>query len=71
MTDMKPLVIDCTKNDWKSLLKRNLQEGIEVTLENFDYTADGQHCELLALSHSMTFRLDAKNKAGAFRKQQE
>ena len=65
---MKPITIDCSDKDWKSLLKRNLQEGIEVILDHFDYTADGQFCELLALSHSMSFRLDARNRVGRFRK---
>jgi hypothetical protein len=67
-TKMKPLKIDCADENWKSLLKRNLQEGIEVTLDNFSYTADGQFCELLAISHSMSFRLDVRNKAGHFTK---
>ena len=65
---MRPLTIDCSDENWKSLLKRNLQEGIEVTLGNFDYAVDGQFCELLALSHSMSFRLDVRNHAGRFRK---
>ena len=67
---MKPLKIDCTDPNWRSLLKRNLQDGIEVTLENFAYTTDGQFCELLAISHSMSFRLEARNKAGHFTKRQ-
>jgi hypothetical protein len=66
--NMKPLNIDCADKDWKALLKRNLQEGIEVTLDNFYYTEDGQFCELLAMSHSMNFRLDVRNKAGHFTK---
>jgi hypothetical protein len=65
---MKPLRIDCTDENWKSLLKRNLQHRIEATLDNFDYTTDGQFCELLALSHSMDVRLDVRNKAGRFTK---
>jgi hypothetical protein len=65
---MKPLRIDCAEENWKSLLKRNLQDRIEVTLDNFDYTTDGQFCELLALAHSMDFRLDVRNKAGRFTK---
>jgi hypothetical protein len=65
---MKPLKINCGDENWKSLLKRNLQDGIEVTLENFAYTTDGQFCELLALAHSMNFRLDARNSAGHFTK---
>ena len=63
---MKPLTIDCSDKNWKSLLKRNLQEGIEVILGNFDYDVDGQFCELLALSHSMNFRLDVRNRVGRF-----
>jgi hypothetical protein len=65
---MKPITIDCLDKNWKPLLKRNLQEGIEVTLGNFDYDVDGQFCELLALSHTMNFRLDARNHDGRFRK---
>ncbi len=65
---MKPLKIDCSGKDWKTLLKRNLQDGIEVTLENFNYTVDGQFCELLALSHFMSFRLNVRDHAGMFRK---
>jgi hypothetical protein len=65
---MKPLTIDCLDKNWRSLLKRNLQEGIEVILGNFDYDVDGQFCELLALSHSMNFRLDLRNRVGRFRK---
>ena len=65
---MKPLRIDCTAENWKSQLKRNLQDRIEVTLDNFDYTTDGQFCELLALAHTMDFRLDVRNKAGRFTK---
>jgi hypothetical protein len=65
---MKPLKIDCADENWTALLKRNLQDGIEVTLNGFDYTADAQLCELLAVSHSMNFRLDVRNKAGHFTK---
>jgi hypothetical protein len=66
--NMKPLKIDCAVKNWKALLKRNLQDGIEVTLDNFYYTENGQFCELLALSHSMHFRLDVRTKAGHFTK---
>jgi hypothetical protein len=66
--EMKPLKIDCANENWKPLLKRNLQDGIEATLDKFDYTADGQLCELLAVSHSMNFRLDVRNKVGHFTK---
>ena len=65
---MRPLKIDCTNGNWKILLKRNLQEGIEVDLLHPDYVADGQFCELLAMSHSMTLRLDTRKKAALFRK---
>jgi hypothetical protein len=67
---MKPLRIDCADENWKTLLKRNLQDRIEVSLDGFDYTTDGQFCELLAVSHSMDFRLDVRNKAGRFTKRQ-
>lgn len=65
---MKPLIIDCADANWKPLLKRNLQDGIEVTLDSFDYTADGQFCELLAFTHAMIFRLNVRNKTGHFTK---
>jgi hypothetical protein len=65
---MRPLKINCAEKDWKTLLKRNLQDGIEVDLENFDYTSEGQFCEMLAISHSMGLRLDVRNKCGQFRK---
>jgi hypothetical protein len=29
---------------------------------------DGQFCELLAVSHSMSFRLDVRNHVGRFKK---
>lgn len=63
---MEPLKISCADRDWKLLLKRNLQEGIEVTLDSFYYTEEGQFCEMLALSHSMDFRLDVRSKTGHF-----
>jgi hypothetical protein len=50
------------------LLKRNLQEGVEVDLLNVDYSVDGLFCEMLAISHSMTLRLDVRNRVGKFRK---
>jgi hypothetical protein len=65
---MRPLKIDCAENNWKILLKRNLQEEIEVDLLNFDYSIDGLFFEMLAISHSMTLRLDAQNSVGKFRK---
>ena len=65
---MRPLKIDCSGENWKTFLKRNLQDGIEVELLGFDYAADGHFCEILAISHSMTFRLDFKKKTGVFKK---
>ena len=65
---MKPLNLDCRNKDWKTLLKRNLQDGIEVTLDNCDYATEGQFLEVLAISHSMSFRLDVRKKTGSFRK---
>jgi hypothetical protein len=65
---MRPLKIDCADGNWKMFLKRNLQEGIEVDLLGLDYLVDGQFCEILAISHSMTLRLDVRNKVGSFRK---
>ena len=63
---MKPLRTDCASDKWKLLLKKHLQEGIEVTLDNFDYMTDGHFCEILAYSHTMSFRLDLRNKVGRF-----
>jgi hypothetical protein len=65
---MRALIINCAEEGWKALLKRNLQDGIQVTLDNLDYAIDGQFCEILAISHSMTLKLDVRNKAGLFRK---
>ena len=65
---MRPLKIDCSDANWKTLLKRNLQDGIEVELLGFDYAVEGQFCEILAISHSMSFRLNFKEKAGMFKK---
>ena len=64
---MTPIIISCKASDWKNVLKVNLQEGIEADLTSFDYTVDGHFCELLAVSHSMRFKLDAKNNTGFFR----
>ena len=50
------------------MLKVKLQEGVEVDLTNFDYTTDGELCEMLALAHGMTFRLEAKHQTGFFKK---
>jgi hypothetical protein len=35
-----------------------------VDLLGVDYTIDGLFCEILAISHSMTLRLDVHNKIG-------
>jgi hypothetical protein len=67
--EMPPTKINCLDKDWKAVLKLNLQEQRDVDLTDFDYTVDGQFCELLALAHSARFQLDARNKAGAFKKQ--
>jgi hypothetical protein len=65
---MRPLKIECANPNWKIALKKNLQEGIEVDLLDLDYLADWQFFEILALSHSMTLRLDTRQKIGKFRK---
>jgi len=65
---LRPIKIDCADANWKVWLKRNLQEMFEVDLLNFDYAADGMYCELLAMTHSMSIRLDTRNKIGKFRK---
>jgi hypothetical protein len=65
---MKPVVIDCTNSEWKPFLKHSLQVGRDVDMSNFDYTVDGQFCELLASTHGEVFRLDLNRKAGVFRK---
>jgi len=65
---MRPLKIECANPNWRILLKKNLQEGIEADVSELDYAADWQFCEILAISHSMTLRLDTKNKIGKFRK---
>lgn len=65
---MKKIVIDCKSSKWRMVLKSHPQEGREVDLKSFDYTIDGQFCELLTVSHSTTFKLDAKHSAGYFRK---
>jgi hypothetical protein len=64
---MKPLEINLTELDWTTLLKRNIQEGIPVDLDNFDYKVDGQFCESVAIAHGMQLRLDSKHKLGLFR----
>lgn len=65
---MRPLRIDCSEANWKVLLKRNLQDGIEADLDNWDYAADGVFCEILAMSHSKTLRYNARNKSRVFKK---
>ena len=60
--------INCKDKDWPTLLKNNLQEGLEVDLINFDYSLDGHICELLAVTHNRRFELDSKNSAGFFKK---
>lgn len=45
------IAIDCSNREWKSHLKQTLQEGHEVDVMPFDYTADGEFCEMLALGH--------------------
>jgi len=64
---MTPIVIGCKAPNGKNVLKVNLQDGIEADLVNFDYTVDGHFCELLAVSHSMRLKLDAKNNTGFIR----
>ena len=64
---MNPVNINCASGEWKLLLRRNLQE--ELDLSNFDYTPmDVRFCELLAWSHEMVFSLDANRGTGHFRK---
>ena len=59
--------INCLEANWKSNLKQHLQDGLDVVLLNFDYTSDGQLCEMLALSYSLVFRIDYQQKSGIFR----
>jgi len=68
MKRIRPIEIDCAEKNWETLLKRNLQEGIEIDLLGLDDSADGLFCEVLAGSHSMTLRLDVRNSVGKFRK---
>ena len=68
---MKRITIDCANREWKSFLKHSLQEGLGVDLINFDYTTDGQLCEMLALAHDSNFSLDAANSSGFFRKKSD
>jgi len=64
---MTPIVIGCKAPDWKNIQKVNLQDGIEAGLIECDYTVDGHSCELLAVSHSMGLKLEAKNNTEVFR----
>jgi hypothetical protein len=63
----KPTVVNCSTLRWREALKSELQAGVEVDLINFDYTADGQIVEMLAISHSLNFSLKAAERRGAFR----
>jgi hypothetical protein len=65
---MRPLKIECANPNWKIALKKNLQEGIEVDLLDLDYLADWQFCDIVAFAHSMTMRLDTRQKTGKFRR---
>lgn len=67
---MGSIIISCKAPDWRDVLKVNLQDGVEVDLTNFDYTTDGQLCEMLALAHGMNFRLDAKHQSGFFKRRE-
>jgi hypothetical protein len=60
--------IDCNNKDWRGDAKAHLQKGEEVELKNLDYTTWGKFCEMLAIAHSMRFVFDAKNKTGAFKR---
>jgi len=63
--------IDCRDKDWKSRLKLGLQADKAVSLVHFDYTVDGQFCEMLALAHNYGFRLDAPGETGHFKKKRK
>jgi hypothetical protein len=65
---MRPLKIDCAEANWKLLLKRNLQDGIEVDLGNLDCAPDGGFSEILSMSHSMTLRYNARSRTWVFKK---
>lgn len=58
--------LDCAEEDWKSRLKENLQDFLEVNLKNFDYQNDGAFCELLALAHLIPFRIDYRQRTAYF-----
>jgi hypothetical protein len=60
--------LECTNPNWKKILERFLQDGVEVDLHDFDYTTDGQACERLAVACSMTLQLDARNRVATFKK---
>jgi hypothetical protein len=63
---MRPLKIECANPNWRIILKTILQEGIEVHLLGLDYLTDWQFCETVSISHSMTTRIDTRNKTGKF-----
>ena len=54
--------IDCDGGGWKGRLKENLQDNLQVCLKNFDYERDGDFCELLAVAHLITFRIDYRRR---------
>lgn len=60
--------LDCANPDWKRILEQSLRDGVEVDLQGFDYTADGQACEKLAASFLMTLQLDARRRVASFKK---
>ena len=62
--------INCKKTtDWKTALETNLRDGTEVSLLNFDCTADNtSHCEAAAKLYGMILRTNhASNSAHFFR----
>ena len=65
---MRPLKIDCSKKNWKALLKRNLQDGIEVNLLDLNYSMDAPFCEMLAMADSTSVRLDTRDRIAKLRK---
>ena len=69
VADMRPVRIDCAKDDWGNILQDALQDGREAELVNFDYHTDGQLCATLTISHSMHVVLDPKSRTGFFKKQ--
>jgi hypothetical protein len=55
--------INCKHSDWHETLHAHLFNGIELDLLNFDYSQDGELCEVLARAFVMEFRLDRDPKA--------